>query len=187
MIRNPMNYNALDFETADARHDSACAIGIVLVRAGKVFRRLHFLIKPPRAPSALHVRIHGLAASVLVGEPSFAERWHEIRNGFKGADFWCSHGAFDASVLRTCCAKIGVRPPRQPHVDTVVLVREVWGLVPATLQNASKRLRLPLQHHNALSDANASARIVDAAGAENVRQHLANRSERRPRVRSRSE
>jgi len=42
-----LNFAAIDFETANGKRSSACSIGIVEVKGGKVVNKKHLLIKPP--------------------------------------------------------------------------------------------------------------------------------------------
>lgn len=42
---------AIDFETADPKRDSACALGIVVVDKGEIVDREYRLIRPPRKNS----------------------------------------------------------------------------------------------------------------------------------------
>ena len=55
--------------------------------------------------------------------------------------------------------------PEVPFVCTVQVARKKWGLKPNDLASVCRRLGIGLIHHNALSDAEACARIVIAAGA----------------------
>jgi DNA polymerase-3 subunit epsilon len=40
------------------------------------------------------------------------------------------------------------------------LARQTWGIYPTRLPDVCRRLRLPLDHHDPLSDARACAQIV---------------------------
>lgn len=167
-----MNYTAFDFELADNRFDSACAGGFLLVRGGEIVRRRRILIKPPRPPLPFHVSLHGLDARRLVHQPDFEQHWPEIRMAFRGADFVCSHGANDPSILRQCCEMIGAKIPRYRFLNTVRLVRDVWGLYPSKLRRVCRFLEIPHRPHDPLSDAEACAWIVALAGADNVRRYF---------------
>ena len=50
-----------------------------------------------------------------------------------------------------------------PFVCTMQLARQTWGVRPTRLPDVCRFLGIPLQHHDALSDAEAAARIVIAA------------------------
>jgi DNA polymerase-3 subunit epsilon len=75
-------------------------------------------------------------------------------------------------VLEACCRHARVRSPALPYVCTVQLARRTWGIYPTKLPDVCASLGIALDHHEALSDAEACARIVLAAGRQNVRAAL---------------
>jgi DNA polymerase-3 subunit epsilon len=157
---------ALDFETADQGRDSACSIALVRVEGGSTVRREHHLIRPPRR-TFLFTSIHGIDWPQVADAPSFGELWPQLAACLEGARFIAAHNAgFDAGVLRACCERAGLRPPAQPFVCTVQVARRAWNLRPTRLPDVCRHLGLPLRHHDALSDAEACAGIVLAAGQE---------------------
>lgn len=164
-----MRYVALDFETADARRDSACAVGMVKVRDGEVADVVYRLIRPPRSRfSPFCVNVHGLHWRDVKDSPTFREFWIEHAEFLEGVDFLAAHNArFDSSVLASCCTMAGLPVPRLPFVCTVDLARQQWNLRPTKLPDVCRFLGLDLHHHHAQSDAEACARIVMAAVREN--------------------
>lgn len=159
---------AIDFETADYGKDSACAVGLVKVKDGKIAQSLYRLIRPPRR-EFLFTHIHGLSWENVAREPDFKGVWPEIREFIGGAEFFAAHNAgFDKGVLYACCAAAGAPKPPQPFVCTVVLARKVLKITPAKLSNVCVQLGIELDHHNALSDAQACARIVLAGKKQKV-------------------
>lgn len=153
----------MDFETADSGSDSACAVGLVHVAGGKIVRRERHLIRPPRK-LFLFTYIHGIAWEQVADKPSFAELWPTLKESLEEAEFFAAHNAsFDRRVLEACCAVAGFAPPRQKFLCTVQLARKTWGLYPTKLPDVCRFLSIPLNHHEALSDAEACARIVLAA------------------------
>jgi len=157
---------ALDFETADQGRDSACSIALVRVEGRRIVRREHHLIRPPRR-TFLFTAIHGITWAQVAEAPTFAELWPQLGACLHGAQFIAAHNAsFDAGVLRACCELAGLRPPAQPFVCTVEVARQAWNLRPTKLPDVCRHLGLPLRHHDALSDAEACAGIVLAAGQE---------------------
>ncbi len=157
---------ALDFETADQGRDSACSIALVRVERRRIVRREHHLIRPPRR-TFLFTSIHGISWAQVADAPTFAELWPQLAACLDGAQFIAAHNAsFDAGVLRACCEQAGLRPPAQPFVCTVQVARQAWNLRPTKLPDVCRHLGLPLRHHDALSDAEACAGIVLAAGQE---------------------
>lgn len=159
------SFVALDFETADPGADSACAIGLVKVVDGQIVERRIHLIRPPR-PYFHFTHIHGITWEDCRDKPTFAQLWPGIRSMFDGARFIAAHNAsFDKRVLNACCSAAGVRPPAAGFLCTVQLARRVWDIRPTKLSDVCRELSIELNHHEALSDANACARIVLAAMA----------------------
>ncbi len=157
---------AIDFETADNRHDSACAIGMARVEGGSIVHRESRLIRPPRSWFQF-THIHGITWTDVANEPTFADLWPELEPLLDGAAFLVAHNAgFDRSVMRACCASAGWTPPAHPYVCSVRLARRTWRLLRYRLSDVCGHLSIPLQHHVAISDAEAAAKIVLAAASQ---------------------
>lgn len=160
---------AIDFETASARRDSACAVGVAAGCAGRVVLSRTYLIRPPSAQFTF-ADLHGLEWEDVRDAPTFAELWPTLRTWIAEAAFIAAHNAsFDQSVLHACCARYRLRPPRTRFVCTVELARSHWGIRPTKLPDVCQRLAIPLRHHDAGADAVACARIVLAAQADGWR------------------
>jgi DNA polymerase-3 subunit epsilon len=150
---------AIDFETSHHKRDSACSVGLVRAEGGQLVQRAYRLIRPPRR-TFMFTQVHGLRWSDVSGEPAFAQVWAELAPMLEGAELLVAHNApFDRSVLRACCEAAQVEMPRQPFACTVQLSRKAWGLKKTRLSNVCAHLDIPLQHHHALSDAEACARV----------------------------
>jgi DNA polymerase-3 subunit epsilon len=118
----------------------------------------------PGAASSGH---HGITWRDVQHKPSFAELWPEISSVLQGAEFIAAHNAsFDRSVLRACCGSAGISLAANSYLCTVRLARAVWGLRPTTLADVCRHLSIPLKHHDAVSDAQACAKILLAAREE---------------------
>ena len=162
-------FAAIDFETANSRKDSACAVGVVLVEGGRIVRRIHHLIRPPSS-WFLFTHIHGLSWRDVCRAPEFGEVWPEITAELAGVEFLAAHNApFDRGVLNACCAAHRLPAPVQPFVCTVQLARTHWNIRPTKLSDVCRRLGIALRHHQADSDAEACARIVIAATGQGWR------------------
>jgi DNA polymerase-3 subunit epsilon len=154
---------ALDFETADYSHDSACALGLVRVENHRIVRRTYHLIRPPRK-RFVFTYLHGITWEDVAGQPTFADLWPSLTPFLEEVDFLAAHNAsFDRSVLHKCCAVAGLESPRVPFRCTVQLARQTWNIYPTKLNNVCDHLGIDLKHHHAASDAEACALIVIAA------------------------
>lgn len=157
---------AIDFETADYGRDSACSVALVRVEGSSIVAREHRLIRPPRREFEFS-DLHGIEWEHVKNEPTFREVWQSMAPMIAGAKFLAAHNApFDRGVLETCCRVAGIDAPRKRFLCTVKLARQTWRIYPTKLPIVCSALGIPLKHHDALSDAEACARIVLAARNE---------------------
>ena len=153
-------FAAIDFETANTSRTSACAVGVALVRDGRLAELRRCLIRPPTRHFTFS-HVHGLGWTDVRREQAFGPIWQELRTLVSRASFFCAHNAsFDRSVLKACCRHHRLPPPRQPFLCTVSLARSQWGIYPTKLSDVCRALGIPLNHHEAGSDARACAQIV---------------------------
>ena len=155
-----MQIVAIDFETADKRSDSACALGLSVVVDGNVVDSWYSLIRPPRQ-AILFSYIHGLYWDDVKDAPAFADVWQEALPFLEGADYIAAHNAgFDRSVLYGCCQTFNVKRPTHEFLCTVQLARRYLDLKRNNLAAVADHLNVELDHHHALSDAIACGEIV---------------------------
>ena len=164
-----MRFVAIDFETADKGADSACALGAVLVEGSRIVETRYRLIRPPR-PTIVFTYIHKIRWTDVADEPDFAGVWPHFADLFDDIDFIAAHNAsFDRRVLHACCDAAAIPRPPAAFRCSVKMARGILDIRPATLSNVCRRLRIPLDHHHALSDAEACAKIVLAAQEAELR------------------
>jgi DNA polymerase-3 subunit epsilon len=105
----------------------------------------------------------------VADKPPFRDVWPQALELLEGARFVAAHAAaFDRSVLFEGCRASGLPPPALEFQCTVTLARKAWGIRPTKLPDVCRFLRIPLQHHQADSDALACARIVIAARQQGI-------------------
>lgn len=161
----PPTFVALDFETANKRRDSACAVGAVRVERGRIVERFTQLLRPPTRHFEF-TGLHGIAWHHVRTAPTFRQLWPKLRALCEGVDFLAAHNAsFDAGVLDACCEREGLPRFDNRYECTVALARRVWGIFPTRLDCVAEELGIPLVHHDAMSDAEACAEIVLRAWA----------------------
>lgn len=150
----------IDFETANPSANSACAVGLVLTQAGKIIEKKSTLIKPPRSWFAF-THIHGITAADVEDAPTFPDVYDQyISPMLSTAQVLVAHNSsFDKRVLLTTAEHYGIEVPALPWKCTVQLSRNQLRIYPANLKNVCQTLDIPLNHHEALSDAVASAHI----------------------------
>jgi DNA polymerase III subunit epsilon len=157
---------AIDFETASRSRKSACSIGMIRVEDFQIVQKVHYLIRPVE-PEFEFTYIHGIRWGDVAKEPTFGELWPSIEGLLQGAEAIAAHNAsFDQGVLYACCDAYGIERPSHRFLCTVQLARKTWKIHPTKFPNVCAYLDIPLEHHQALSDAEACARIVIAANAQ---------------------
>lgn len=155
-----MSFLAIDFETANRSPDSACSVGLVQVEEDRIGAKKTFLIKPPHDYFEFS-HIHGITWNDVRTKPTFIEVWQKMRKYFNGIEFAVAHNAsFDRRVLNSCCSTYGIEYPDIEFRCTVRLSRSVLKIRPANLSNVCRQLFIPLNHHDAGTDAEACARIM---------------------------
>ncbi|HNY21112.1 MAG TPA: 3'-5' exonuclease [Treponemataceae bacterium] len=161
-----LDFCGIDFETACRFPSSACSVGLVRVRDGAITETFYSLINPPSWMYFLDAftDIHGLTRDDVSSSPTFDAVWGRMRE-FIGDDYLVAHNApFDRGVLAGCLEyyKIG---DDVPQFDcSLKAARRKWpALQNHKLDTVSEYLGIELNHHEALSDAIACAKIFVAA------------------------
>lgn len=163
-----MDFTAIDFETANSSAASACSVGLVRVRDGKVVERAGWLIQPPPGHDEFlewNTRIHGLTARDVAGAQSWSEQLPAL-TAFAGDDLMVAHNAgFDMSVLRRACEATGDACPPYDYLCSLQIARKTYELDSYRLPMAAAAAGFTeFAHHDALADAEACAHImIDAA------------------------
>ena len=169
----PVDFTAIDFETANSHPSSACSVGLVRVRAGAVVERVHWLIRPPSGHDAflpLNIRIHGITPEMVAESRDWAGQLSELRE-FIGNDVAVAHNAsFDMGVIRAACAETVTPTPRLRYLCSVQVSRKTYEIPSHRLPlSAAAAGYGEFAHHDALADAEACAAIIsDAARRHGV-------------------
>ncbi len=164
----PIDFTAIDFETANSHPSSACSVGLVRVRDGVVVDRDYWLIRPPEAHAAFlpfNVKIHNITAEMVVDSAPWEGQLDRLRE-FIGTDIAVAHNAaFDMGVIRAACAETITPTPRLKYLCSVLVSRKTYEIPSHRLPLAAEAAGYgEFAHHYALADAEACAAIiVDAA------------------------
>ncbi|WP_375383815.1 3'-5' exonuclease [uncultured Microbacterium sp.] len=164
----PLDFTAIDFETANSSNASACAVGLTRVRDGQVVAKAGWLIQPPPGHDVffeLNTGIHGLRAEDVAGAKRWTEQLDDI-TAFAGADVLVAHNAgFDMMVLRRACEATGDQCPPYRYVCSLQVARKTYVLDSYRLPSVAAAAGfLEFPHHDPIADALACAHImIDAA------------------------
>lgn len=159
-----LDFVALDFETANGSRSSACAVGAVRVRDGRITDEFFSLIRPPVdhdefAPG--NVRVHGITFEDVARSPQWPEIYPALRD-FLGDDVIVGHNAaFDTAVLLNTCGAFDIDWPTFDVVCTLRLSRAALHLPSYSLPWVAAHLNVPsFDHHDPLADARACALVL---------------------------
>ena len=157
-----MDFVALDFETANRNWNSACEIGLVVVEDGRVVDSYRSLIRPtPNRFDSGNIRVHKIRPQDVADAPTFSELFEELLPYIADRHLVAHNASFDLGVLLSSLRLYGLPTPSLTYSCTVQLARRVWPEAPRYgLGILSSWLGIDLQHHQALSDANACAQIM---------------------------
>jgi DNA polymerase III subunit epsilon len=161
-----LDFVALDFETANRSHASACAVGAVRVRDGQVVDEFFTLVRPPEGLDDFepgNIRVHGITSDVVATAPAWAEVYTAFR-AFIADDVVVGHNAaFDMSVLLNTCSAHDIDLPVLSSLCTLQLARASVKIPSYSLPWVVEHLDLPsFDHHDPLADARASAMVLVA-------------------------
>ena len=159
---------AIDFETANERRDSACAVGLAWIEHGRVIRRESRLIRPPElrfAPG--NIRVHGILPADVRDRPGFAAVMAEFMPDLAAGTILAHNASFDIGVLRASLHACGQAAPPLAYLCTVQVARRVFpDPAGCGLAKVAGRLGIRFSHHDAGDDAYACAEIALAAMRE---------------------
>ncbi len=158
-----MNFVAIDFETATGSRSSACAVAIVTAEDGNIVDQYYQLIQPPgNFYWWKNIEVHGITPEHTWNAPLFADIFHDVAKRLQFNTIVAHNEAFDRTVLANTMDYYGLDDSRisldKPWECTMKIYRHK-GFRPCNLKACCDAMGIELQHHNALSDALACAKL----------------------------
>lgn len=165
----PLDFTAIDFETANSSSASACAVGLARVRGGRVVATAGWFIRPPAGHDRffdINMKIHGIRPEDVAGAADWTTQLASLVE-FAGDDILVAHNAgFDMAVIRRACEATGDDHPAYRYLCSLQVARKTYDLDSYRLPVAAAAAGfLDFAHHDAAADALASAHIVIDAAA----------------------
>lgn len=160
----PLDFTAIDFETANSSSASACSVGMVKVRDGHVVDTASWLIRPPLGHDAFsewNIRIHGIMEADVAHALLWTEQLPDLV-AFAEDDILVAHNAgFDMGVISAACAATYVEVPAYRYACSLQIARKTYNLESYRLPVAAMAAGFEdFEHHQALADAEACAAII---------------------------
>ena len=157
------DFAAIDFETANSERTSVCSVGIVIVRDGEIVDSFYSLIQPePNYYSYWCQRVHGLGHEDTYDAPVFPDVWAQIEPLIEGLPLVAHNKAFDESCLKAVFRCYQMDYPDYEFYCTYQAARRQLKLLPNyQLDTVAAYCGYCMtNHHHALADAEACARIA---------------------------
>jgi DNA polymerase-3 subunit epsilon len=171
-----VDFVAIDFETANAKRCSPCALGIAVVENGEVTTKRNWIIKPHKEYlwfDEINSMIHGMTEVDIENAPEFPDIWPEISEYICEQTIIAHNATFDLSVLRHTMDLYDLPYPKLSFYCTRLISKSVWpNLSSYKLSILGAFLEIPFEHHNPTEDAKCSAEIALRACREKETKHL---------------
>jgi|ERR1019366_1503362 DNA polymerase-3 subunit epsilon len=148
------SFTAIDFETAHGKRWSICQVGLVRVENNIIKEQLSLLVQPPNNYYWDNfIDIHGITPEDTANAPSFAGVWKQIEPFIKNKNVVAHNGfAFDFHCLKQTLEYYNLETPEYTGHCTYKIFKD-------NLASLCKEYKIPLNHHDALSDAMACATL----------------------------
>ena len=158
------DFAAIDFETANEQPSSVCSVGVVIVRGGEIVDSFYSLIRPePEYYQWFCQRVHGICAEDTYCTPVFPRVWEKVAPMIEGLPLVAHNSRFDEGCLKAVHRVYQMDYPDYVFHDTLAAARRHFGrsIPDHQLQTVAAACGYELvNHHHALADAEACARIA---------------------------
>ncbi|MCU1472563.1 MAG: polymerase subunit epsilon [Amnibacterium sp.] len=172
----PLDFTAVDFETAGPSSASACSVGVVVVEDGRVVEKRGWLIRPPAGHdvfSEWNIRIHGITPDRVVEAAGWAEQMDDLMSALGDRPVVAHNARFDMGVIRAACFATGVPTPSLDYFCSLAVARRTYELHSYRLPVAAMAAGFEdFPHHDAIADAEACAAIVVHAAGRHGAAHV---------------
>lgn len=147
-------FTAIDFETAQGKRWSICQVGLVRVENQIITKQLSILVQPPENYYWDRlIDIHGITPDRTRHAPTFDYVWEQIEPYISNQNVVAHNGfSFDFQCLKQSLEYYGLTCPKFSGHCTYRIFGE-------KLSSLCKEHKIPLNHHDALSDARACAEL----------------------------
>ena len=159
-----LDFVAIDFETANPKSASPCAVGLVKVRASEITESLSMLFHPPYPHDWFHegnIRVHGIRPEDIADAPQWDQALPELLLFTEGMPLIAHNASFDMTVLKEAAEVISFDLPPLSYACSLRMARKTYNLESYRLNAVAYAIgHEDFQHHDALADSDACARIV---------------------------
>jgi DNA polymerase-3 subunit epsilon len=147
-------FTAIDFETATGYRTSICQVGAVRYKNGLIVEELNLLVQPPENYYwEKFIDIHGITPEQTESAANFGAIWYQLEPFIQNQNLVAHNGfGFDFQCLAKTLEYYSLAQPKY----TGHCAYKIFG---DNLASLSKRHKINLNHHDALSDAKACGEL----------------------------
>lgn len=167
-----MNFVSIDFETANEKRTSACAIGITYVENNRIIEKFQVLIKPKELIfKPMNIWIHGITEEDVMNEEEFNQIWKKLKRYIESNLVIAHNAYFDIDVLLKTLELYNLNLKECEYICTVELSQLVYeGLPDNKLSTLAELFDVNFRHHNAADDSMIAALIfIDICKHYNIK------------------
>ncbi len=160
----------LDVETSqgfDKEYIPICSIAFCTINLSDrkklyIKDKKSFLVKPPKNEYDPETcKIHNIYPKDTKNSPTFKQLWEDMEKYFTDKTFVAHNADFDSRVIENELKINRIPVPNTVYTCTLDLAKSIWPNEQSyTLNSIAAIFNIPLRHHDALSDANATASIL---------------------------
>lgn len=155
------DYVVFDVETPNRANDRMSAIGITLIKDGKIADEYYSLVDPETHFDYFNTKLTRISAKTVNGAPNFAELWQKIEPLMNSGILVAHNAVFDMSVLKRCLNGYGITWKKSAkYLCTVQVGRRLLPDMSHKLNIMCEYYGISLNHHHAASDSRACAEIL---------------------------
>lgn len=156
------DYISIDIENPNARGNSICSIGIIVVKNNKIIDEKYSLINPEDRFDVNNSNITGLSYVDVKDAVTFKEYWETIKDLLENNIIVGHNITYDLTVIAKSLERYDIEVPVFNYYCTLKLSRKYINTNSYSLNNLCNLLNISLEnHHNALEDARASQKIFE--------------------------
>ncbi|MGJ9459245.1 3'-5' exonuclease [Oceanobacillus sp. CF4.6] len=162
-----MNFVSIDFETANEKRHSPCAVGLVVANEHEIIDEYYSLINPMTDFRPFNTYIHGITEEDVADAPTFAELWPTLHAYLMNNLVVAHNASFDMSVIRNTLDYFKLPYPFMDYLCTVKISQRMWPeLYNHKLNTLASHHGISFEHHHALEDARVAAKVFMKAMEE---------------------
>ena len=161
MIQNYHQYCVIDIETPNHNNDRISSIAYAVVRDGRITESGHTLVNPETYFDDFNIQLTGIDEDMVLDAPTFPDVWAGLSDLLCRSVVVAHNAPFDLGVLRKCLSAYDIQTPELWYLCTRSSSRQMMPTLPDhKLNTICDYLEIPLNHHQADSDAHACAIIL---------------------------